>query len=135
MFLFIFSEQVIPPCFGFPALLYCCPHILQNIPGHVELPLGHTQTLLDKLDLVLTKGCAMCCGGILLVGTSVSDMRACQNKGGFVLFVLGIFQCPINSRLVIGIYLFSMPSIGLEPAVHVLAERKVGAAFDGYLVV
>ena len=78
----------------------------------------------------------MCAGGILLVGTAVSDVGAHYNQRRLCRFSFGFLEGLLDGRRIIAVfYVQNVPVIGPEAGGNIFGKCDSRTALDGYLVI
>ena len=91
--------------------------------------------LLGEADLLFTKWRTMGRGGVLGIGRAMRDVSATRDQGRSLLLCDGSFY-RLGDRLpIVAVHLGGVPADSIEASEDVLAERDVGAAVDGDVVV
>ncbi len=111
--------------------------VLAHPVGDEELRvLGPAVVALGELDLLLAERLAVSGVGVLLVGRAPGDVAVDDDEGRALLLVLEGLEGALQHLEVVGVpHARHVPAIGDEAGGDVLAERPLGVALDGDLVV
>ncbi len=119
-------EPLLPGCLVFGSAPHGGAPVGQGVLGHVELGLQRpAHDLLGPSHLFCAQRRTMGVGAVPLGGSRIGDDGAEYDERGTSAFATGSFERSPNGGEVVAVaHLEHSPSVGLEPAGHVLGESE-----------